>query len=130
MVIAEATAIKPAGRMGHTDLGIWSDAHVAPLARIAAFIVGQGAIPSIQLVHAGRKGAMQPLTQFNIAIQTQAPRWVADRALAAYQAAMAGGIAGGSWLWGGGRYSCCDCAVRTCHGRLRGGQPYLARCDR
>ncbi|MDO7836705.1 MFS transporter [Sphingobium sp. HBC34] len=43
---------------------------------------------------------MQPLTQFNIAIQTQAPRWVAGRALAAYQAAMAGGIAGGAWLWG------------------------------
>lgn len=43
---------------------------------------------------------MQPLTLFNIVIQTQAPRWVAGRALAAFQAAMAGGIAGGAWLWG------------------------------
>ena len=43
---------------------------------------------------------MQPLTQFNIVIQTQAPRWVAGRALAAYQAAIAGGIAAGAWLWG------------------------------
>lgn len=43
---------------------------------------------------------MQPLTLFNIAIQTQAPRWVTGRALAAYQASMAGGIAVGSWLWG------------------------------
>jgi MFS family permease len=43
---------------------------------------------------------MQPLTQFNITIQTRAPRWVAGRALAAYQAAMAGGLAAGAWLWG------------------------------
>lgn len=43
---------------------------------------------------------MQPLTQFNIVIQTQAPRWVVGRALAAFQAATAGGIATGSWLWG------------------------------
>lgn len=43
---------------------------------------------------------MQPVTQFNIAIQTQAPRWVAGRALAAYQAAMAGGLACGAWGWG------------------------------
>ncbi len=59
MVIAEATAIEPAGRMSHTDLGIWSDDHIAPLTRIAAFIEAQGAIPGIQLVHAGRKGSMQ-----------------------------------------------------------------------
>ncbi|MBB4615053.1 MFS transporter [Novosphingobium taihuense] len=43
---------------------------------------------------------MQPLTQFNIVIQTQAPRWVAGRALAAFQASIAGGLAGGAWLWG------------------------------
>lgn len=43
---------------------------------------------------------MQPLTQFNIIIQTAAPRWVAGRALAAFQAAIAGGLAGGAWLWG------------------------------
>ncbi|MDF8334956.1 MFS transporter [Novosphingobium cyanobacteriorum] len=43
---------------------------------------------------------MQPLTQFNIVIQTQAPRWVTGRALAAFQAAMAGGLASGAWLWG------------------------------
>lgn len=59
MVIAEATAIEPAGRMTHTDLGLWSDDHIAPLARIAAFVAGQGAVPGIQLVHAGRKGSMQ-----------------------------------------------------------------------
>lgn len=43
---------------------------------------------------------MQPLTQFNVAMQTQAPRWVTGRALASYQAAIAGGIAVGSIMWG------------------------------
>jgi MFS family permease len=43
---------------------------------------------------------MQILTTFNVAIQTMAPRWVAGRALAAYMAATAGGIAMGSWIWG------------------------------
>ena len=59
MVIAEATAIEPAGRMTHGDLGLWSDDQIAPLARLAAFISSQGSIPGIQLVHAGRKGSTQ-----------------------------------------------------------------------
>jgi MFS family permease len=42
----------------------------------------------------------QSITLFNIIIQLSAPRWVAGRTLAAYQAAVAGGIALGSWLWG------------------------------
>jgi hypothetical protein len=40
------------------------------------------------------------VTLFNVGIQLAAPRWVAGRALAAYQAAIAGGIALGSWFWG------------------------------
>jgi Transmembrane secretion effector len=40
------------------------------------------------------------VTLFNVGIQLAAPRWVAGRALAAYQAAIAGGIAIGSWIWG------------------------------
>ncbi|MDF8334954.1 NADH:flavin oxidoreductase/NADH oxidase [Novosphingobium cyanobacteriorum] len=74
MVIAEATAIEPIGRMSHMDLGLWSDEQVAPLTRIAAFIASQGSIPGIQLVHAGRKGSMQapwdgmgPLTEADTA---------------------------------------------------------------
>jgi MFS family permease len=43
---------------------------------------------------------MQPLTRFNILVQTEAPRWAAGRALAAFQTAMACGLAGGAWLWG------------------------------
>ena len=40
------------------------------------------------------------VTLFNVGVQLAAPRWVAGRALAAYQAAITGGIALGSWMWG------------------------------
>lgn len=58
-VMVEATAVVPEGRITHGDMGLWSDAHIAPLERIAAFIRGQGAVPAIQLAHAGRKASMQ-----------------------------------------------------------------------
>ena len=58
-VIIEATAVLPEGRITHGDLGIWSDEHAAKLAPIAAFIRSQGAVPAIQLGHAGRKASMQ-----------------------------------------------------------------------
>ena len=59
VVFTEAAAVERNGRITHGDLGIWSDEHVAPLARIAAFLKAQGAVPAIQLAHAGRKGSMQ-----------------------------------------------------------------------
>src|SRR5215213_4302486 len=43
LIIAEATAVEARGRISPEDLGIWDDAHVAPLARITAFIKAQGA---------------------------------------------------------------------------------------
>jgi 2,4-dienoyl-CoA reductase-like NADH-dependent reductase (Old Yellow Enzyme family) len=58
IVFLEATAVTADGRITHGDLGIWDDAHVPMLARIAAFVRGQGAVPAIQLGHAGRKGSM------------------------------------------------------------------------
>lgn len=58
VVFVEATAVNPEGRITPADLGLWSDAHVAPLARIAAFVKTQGAVPAIQLAHAGRKASM------------------------------------------------------------------------
>ncbi len=58
-VFVEATAVHPNGRITHGDMGIWSEAHVPPLKRIAAFVKGQGAMPSMQLAHAGRKASMQ-----------------------------------------------------------------------
>lgn len=59
LVFTEATAVLPEGRITHGDLGIWSDDHIAPLARIAAFVKGQGAAAGVQLGHAGRKASMQ-----------------------------------------------------------------------
>jgi 2,4-dienoyl-CoA reductase-like NADH-dependent reductase (Old Yellow Enzyme family) len=57
LVIIEATAVTAPGRITHGDLGIWSDEHVGPLARIARFVESQGAVAGIQLAHAGRKGS-------------------------------------------------------------------------
>ena len=56
LVFAEACAVSPEGRISPEDLGIWKDEHIEPLARITRFIREQGAIPGIQLAHAGRKG--------------------------------------------------------------------------
>src|SRR3954453_21424114 len=57
LVIAEASAVTPEGRITPGDLGIWSDDHIPMLARIAAFIKRMGASPGIQLAHAGRKAS-------------------------------------------------------------------------
>ncbi|MCA3130136.1 MAG: NADH:flavin oxidoreductase/NADH oxidase [Betaproteobacteria bacterium] len=59
IVFTEATAVQREGRITHGDLGIWSDAHVEPLRRIAAFLKSQGSVPAMQLGHAGRKASMQ-----------------------------------------------------------------------
>jgi 2,4-dienoyl-CoA reductase-like NADH-dependent reductase (Old Yellow Enzyme family) len=57
-VFTEAAAVSPEGRITLGDLGIWSDAHTVPLARLAAFVKANGAVPAIQLAHAGRKASM------------------------------------------------------------------------
>lgn len=59
MVFCEAVAVDRDGRITHGDLGLWSDAHIAPLERITAFQRFQGCVPAIQLAHAGRKASMQ-----------------------------------------------------------------------
>ncbi|MEO8333485.1 MAG: NADH:flavin oxidoreductase/NADH oxidase [bacterium] len=58
LVIAEATAVSPEGRISPQDLGIWNDAHVEPLKRITKFIDEQGSIAGVQLAHAGRKASV------------------------------------------------------------------------
>jgi 2,4-dienoyl-CoA reductase-like NADH-dependent reductase (Old Yellow Enzyme family) len=58
IVFTEAAAVSPEGRITPGDLGIWSEAHIAPLARVAAFVKSQGAVPGMQLAHAGRKASM------------------------------------------------------------------------
>jgi 2,4-dienoyl-CoA reductase-like NADH-dependent reductase (Old Yellow Enzyme family) len=57
MVMVEATAVSPEGRISPGDSGIWSDAHTEEFKRITAFIKGQRAVPGIQLAHAGRKAS-------------------------------------------------------------------------
>jgi 2,4-dienoyl-CoA reductase-like NADH-dependent reductase (Old Yellow Enzyme family) len=58
MVIIEATAVEPQGRISPNDCGLWSDDHIAGLKRIADLIRSQGSVPAIQLAHAGRKADM------------------------------------------------------------------------
>jgi 2,4-dienoyl-CoA reductase-like NADH-dependent reductase (Old Yellow Enzyme family) len=57
LVITEATAVAPNARISPQDLGIWSDAHIEPLARITRFLHSQGSASGIQLAHAGRKAS-------------------------------------------------------------------------
>lgn len=58
LVMLEASAVVPEGRISSVDLGIWKDEHIPGLERIARFIHGQGVRAGIQLAHAGRKGGM------------------------------------------------------------------------
>lgn len=57
IVFTEATAVSPEGRISPADTGIWNDAQRDAWARIARFIAAQGALPGIQLAHAGRKAS-------------------------------------------------------------------------
>jgi len=57
LVIVEATAVSPEGRITPGCLGLWSDEHIKPLARIARFVKANGAVAGIQIAHAGRKAS-------------------------------------------------------------------------
>ncbi len=57
LVFTEAAAVLPEGRISPEDLGIWKDAHIEMLRRIFDFIRAQGALPGMQLAHAGRKAS-------------------------------------------------------------------------
>ena len=123
IVFVEATAVEARGRITHGDTGIWDDAHIAGLARIAEFVRSQGALPAIQLAHAGRKASMArpwygngPLTDADLARGERAwdivaptaeplgqgwlrPRPIGERdeeaLLAAYRAAVRRAVAAG-----------------------------------
>jgi 2,4-dienoyl-CoA reductase-like NADH-dependent reductase (Old Yellow Enzyme family) len=56
-VIVEASAVVPEGRISPDDSGIWSDEQVAAFRPIAAFLAEHGAVPGIQIAHAGRKAS-------------------------------------------------------------------------
>ena len=57
LVISEATAVSPEGRISPGDLGLWNDEHIPGLKKIVSFIHTQGSIAGIQLAHAGRKAS-------------------------------------------------------------------------
>ncbi len=57
LIIAEATAVEPRGRISPQDAGLWSDAHIEPLSKIIRFVKKYGSVPGIQIAHAGRKGS-------------------------------------------------------------------------
>ena len=57
LVMAEATAVNPTGRISYADLGLWNDLQLKEFKRITQFIKSQGTVPAIQLAHAGRKSS-------------------------------------------------------------------------
>lgn len=57
LVMVEATAVEERGRISPGDMGLWKDEQIEPLARIAQFLAQNGAVPAIQLAHAGRKAS-------------------------------------------------------------------------
>jgi NADPH2 dehydrogenase len=59
LIILEATAVTPQGRISPQDLGIWSDDHIAGLKELTGLMKEHGASPGIQLAHAGRKAAVE-----------------------------------------------------------------------
>ena len=84
LVMVEATAVAPEGRITLSDLGLWDDAQVPGLRDLASFIHDQGVVAAIQLGHAGRKASIAPmwagstpLTEEQGAYQTLAPSPIA-----------------------------------------------------
>ncbi|HVJ58802.1 MAG TPA: NADH:flavin oxidoreductase/NADH oxidase [Terrimicrobiaceae bacterium] len=72
LVVVEATAVTADGRITPNDVGIWTDDHMEPLARIARFLEAQGAAPGIQLAHAGRKASCAAPWQGGASLKTTA----------------------------------------------------------
>lgn len=59
LVLVEASGVEARGRISPSDVGIWEDAQVEPLARVARVVAENGAVPGIQLAHAGRKASVR-----------------------------------------------------------------------
>ncbi|MGA8892406.1 MAG: oxidoreductase, partial [Anaeromyxobacteraceae bacterium] len=59
LVLVEASGVEARGRISPSDVGIWEDAQVEPLARVARVVAEAGAAPGIQLAHAGRKASVR-----------------------------------------------------------------------
>ena len=55
LLITEATAVEPRGRISQNDLGLWDDSQIEPIARVVRLVQAEGAAIGVQLAHAGRK---------------------------------------------------------------------------
>jgi 2,4-dienoyl-CoA reductase-like NADH-dependent reductase (Old Yellow Enzyme family) len=75
LIIVEATGVEPRGRITRGCLGLWSDAQIEPLARITRFLADQGAVPAIQLAHAGRKASVTPPWQGDRSLTAEEGGW-------------------------------------------------------
>jgi 2,4-dienoyl-CoA reductase-like NADH-dependent reductase (Old Yellow Enzyme family) len=75
LVMVEATAVESRARISPHDMGLWSDAHIEPLQRIARFIREQGAAPGIQLAHAGRKASRARPWEGDVPLADDAGGW-------------------------------------------------------
>lgn len=88
LVITEATAVSPEGRITPDDLGIWKDEHIELLQNITGFIHQQGAIAGVQLAHAGRKASHFSPWNGNVQIPLLSGGW---QAVSASEVAFADG---------------------------------------
>jgi 2,4-dienoyl-CoA reductase-like NADH-dependent reductase (Old Yellow Enzyme family) len=75
LVVAEATAVTSEGRISPADTGIWKDEHIEPWRRIVRFVADQGAVPGIQLAHAGWKASTAPPWQGGKAVAPADGGW-------------------------------------------------------
>jgi 2,4-dienoyl-CoA reductase-like NADH-dependent reductase (Old Yellow Enzyme family) len=75
LVFTEATAVSAEGRISPGDTGLWNDAQQDAWARIARFVAAQGAVPGIQLAHAGRKASTQLPWNGGIALGSDEGAW-------------------------------------------------------
>jgi 2,4-dienoyl-CoA reductase-like NADH-dependent reductase (Old Yellow Enzyme family) len=75
LVLTEAAAVLPEGRITPDDLGIWSDEHVEMLSRIFGFVEAQGAVAGMQLAHAGRKASTSTPWKGGTPIDESAGGW-------------------------------------------------------
>jgi 2,4-dienoyl-CoA reductase-like NADH-dependent reductase (Old Yellow Enzyme family) len=76
LVMTEATAVLPEGRISPQDLGLWSDAHAAALAPAVHFLRRQGSVTGMQLAHAGRKGSTKRPWEGTGAVSADSGAWV------------------------------------------------------
>jgi 2,4-dienoyl-CoA reductase-like NADH-dependent reductase (Old Yellow Enzyme family) len=77
LIITEAAAVTPEGRITPHDLGIWKEEHIEGLQRITTFIEAHGAVPGIQLAHAGRKASHHRPWDGGEALTTEEGAWPA-----------------------------------------------------